>query len=155
MKKTWNLINELSSRNVSKTKKITQLDFEEREITAPEEIAETFNSYFSGIGEKLSSDIPAPVRDPVFYLKPTDKSFSLKTPSVNTVYQLLTTLDDKKSAGLVNIPNKFLKIAASVIAPSLTGIFTASINTGIFPFEWKASRVMPVFKSVSIIPCVC
>ena len=44
MKKTWNLINELSSRNVSKTKKITHLDFEEREITAPEEIAETFNS---------------------------------------------------------------------------------------------------------------
>ena len=51
MKKTWNLINELSSRNVSKTKRITQLDFEEREITAPEEIAETFNSYFLGIGE--------------------------------------------------------------------------------------------------------
>ena len=165
MKKTWNLINELSSRNVSKTKKITQLDFEEREITAPEEIAETFNSYFSGIGEKLASDIPAPVRDPVFYLKPTDKSFSLKTPSVNTVYQLLTTLDDKKSAGLDNIPNKFLKIAASVfIAPSLTGIFTVSINTGPV-YEWKASRVTPVFKSgtrnnpgnyrpISIIPCV-
>ena len=105
------------------------------------------------------------MRDPVFYLKPTDKSFSLKTPSVNTVYQLLTTLDDKKSAGLDNIPNKFLKIASSVIAPSLTGIFTASINTGIFPYEWKASRVTPVFKSgtrnnpgnyrpISIIPCV-
>ena len=67
--------------------------------------------------------------------------------------------------GLDNIPNKFLKIAASVIAPSLTGIFTASINTGIFPYEWKASRVTPVFKSgtrnnpgnyrpISIIPCV-
>ena len=105
MKKTWNLINELSSRNVGKTKRITQLDFEEREITAPEEIAETFNSYFSGIGEKLVSDIPVPVRDPAFYLKPTDKSFSLETPSVNTVYQLLTTLDDRKSAGLDNIQN--------------------------------------------------
>ncbi|CAB3995262.1 Hypothetical predicted protein, partial [Paramuricea clavata] len=70
-----------------------------------------------------------------------------------------------KSAGLDNIPNKFLKIAASVIAPSLTGIFTASINTGIFPYECKASRITPVFKSgtrnnpgnyrhISIIPCV-
>ncbi|CAB4027030.1 Hypothetical predicted protein, partial [Paramuricea clavata] len=60
---------------------------------------------------------------------------------------------------------RFLKIAASVIAHSLTGIFTASINTGIFPYEWKASRVTPVFKSgtrnnpgnyrpISIIPCV-
>ncbi|CAB4039969.1 Hypothetical predicted protein, partial [Paramuricea clavata] len=44
-------------------------------------------------------------------------------------------------------------------------IFTASINTGIFPYEWKASRVTLVFKSgtrnnpgnyrpISIIPCV-
>ena len=74
------LINELSSRNVSKTKRITQLDFEEREIAAPKEVAETFiNSYFSGIGEKLASDIPAPVHDPAFYLKPTDESFSLST----------------------------------------------------------------------------
>ncbi len=80
MKKIWNLRNELSFRNVSKTKRITQLDFEEREITAPKEVAGTFiNSYFSGISEKLASDIPAPVRDPAFYLKPTDKSFSLST----------------------------------------------------------------------------
>ncbi len=64
-----------------------------------------------------------------------------------SVYQLLTTLDDKKSAGLHNISNKFLKIAASVITPSLTEVFTASTNNGIFPYEWKASRVTPVFKS--------
>ncbi len=70
----------------------------------------------------MSAQIPAPVHDPAFYLKPTDKSLSLKTPSVNTVYQLLTTLDDRKSAGLDNIPNKFLKIAASALAPLLTGI---------------------------------
>ena len=58
-----------------------------------------------------------------------------------------------------------MKIAADVIAPSLNGIFTASINTGIFPREWKASRVTPIFKSgtkrnpsdyrpISVIPCV-
>ena len=77
MKKTWNLINELSSRKVGKIKRITLLNFEERKITASVEIAETFNSYFSGIGEKLTSEIPVPVHDPSFYLKPTDKSFSL------------------------------------------------------------------------------
>lgn len=52
----------MSSRNIGKTKRITQLNFEEREITAPVEIAETFNSYFSGIGEKLASENP--VHDP-------------------------------------------------------------------------------------------
>ena len=45
------------------------------------------------------------------------------------------------------MPNKLLKIAAVVVAPSLTAIFAASINTGIFPQELKESRVSPVYKS--------
>ncbi|CAB3979077.1 Hypothetical predicted protein [Paramuricea clavata] len=56
-------------------------------------------------------------------------------------------------------------MAAQVVAPSLTGIFSASIRTGIFPKEWKASRVTPIFKSnpksnpsnyrpISIIPAI-
>lgn len=44
------------------------------------------------------------------------------------------------------IPNKLLKISADITAPSLTGIFAASIRMGVFPSEWKASRVSPVFK---------
>ena len=53
----------------------------------------------------------------------------------------------KKAFGLDNIPNKLLKVAARVVAPTLTGIFSASIRTGIFPNEWKASQVTPIFKS--------
>ena len=56
-------------------------------------------------------------------------------------------------------------MAAQVVAPSLTGIFSASIRTGIFPNEWKASWVTPIFKSgpknnpsnyrpISIIPAI-
>ena len=77
----------------------------------------------------------------------------------------MTKIDEKKSVGFDNIPNKLLKIAADVAAPSLTAIFTASINTGIFPQEWKDSRVSPVYKSgarndpsnyrpISVIPVV-
>ena len=33
-----------------------------------------------------------------------------------------------------------------MIAPFLTGIFAASIRAGVFPFEWKTSRVTPVRK---------
>ena len=51
----------------------------------------------------------------------------------------------KKSVGLDNIPNKLLKIAADVVAPSLTAMFTASINMGIFRQEWKESRASPVY----------
>ena len=71
----------------------------------------------------------------------------MKPPTVDTVHKLLRKIDEKKSVGLDNIPNKLLKIAADVVASSLTAIFTASINTGIFPQERKESRVSPVYKS--------
>jgi hypothetical protein len=35
----------------------------------------------------------------------------------------------------------------SEIAPSLTLIFNQSIRTGIFPTDWKVSRVTPIYKS--------
>ena len=58
-----------------------------------------------------------------------------------------------------------MKIAADVIAPSLTEIFTKSLYTGIFPNEWKEARVSPVHKNgakhepsnyrpISVIPTV-
>ena len=130
-----------------KTNRIAQLKIARQEISTPGEIAETFNSYFSNIGEKLATEIPPSEHEPSFYLEPTDKSFSLQAPQVDIVYQPLSGLDERKSEGLDNIPNKLLKIAATVIAPSLTGIFATSIRTEIFPYEWKASRVRPIFKS--------
>ena len=58
-----------------------------------------------------------------------------------------------------------MKMAASIVAPSLTAIFTKSIITGVYPTEWKMARVTPVFKKgiksnlnnyrpISVIPVV-
>ena len=70
-----------------------------------------------------------------------------------------------KSVGFDKIPNKLLKKAANVVAPFLIATYSASICTGIFPLEWKASRVSPVYKNgsrnnpsnyrpISVIPAV-
>lgn len=40
-----------------------------------------------------------------------------------------------------------MKIAADVIAPFLTEVFTISICAGMLLYDWKASRVLPIFKS--------
>ena len=40
-------------------------------------------------------------------------------------------------------------MGASIVAPSLTDIFTKSILTGIYPTEWKLARVTPIFKKGS------
>jgi hypothetical protein len=42
-----------------------------------------------------------------------------------------------------------LKIAANIIAPSLTYIFNLSLSTGIFIDDWKNTRVNPIYKEGS------
>ena len=44
------------------------------------------------------------------------------------------------------IPNKILKCSKDVISRSLTDIFNASIQSGIFPDDFKIAGVTPIFK---------
>ena len=81
------------------------------------------------------------------------------------MYKLLENINVRKATGLDGVSNKLLKFAAHIVAPSLTEIFTTSINTGIFPTEWKTTRVTPILKKskkndlnnyrpISVIPTV-
>ena len=164
-RKTWNLINELTSRNTSKSTNILEIQVDNRTISSPGEIAEAFNEHFTSIGQVLAQEVPAAEVNPEFYLSHTDKAFHLKTPSLDVVFNLLRNIDEKKATGLDMIPSKLLKMAASIVTPSLTAIFTKSIITGIYPTEWKMARVTPVFKKgeksdlnnyrpISVIPVV-
>ena len=87
------------------------------------------------------------------------------TPSVSIVLSFLKKIDEKKATGLDRIPSKLLKMAASIIAPSLTSIFSKSILTGLYPNDWKAAKVTPLLKKgiksdpnnyrpISVIPVV-
>ena len=109
-------------------------------------MAKAFNGYFTNIGQVQAQDVPASEVDPEFYLWYTDKVFCVNTPSIDIVFNLLRKIDKKKATGLDMIPSKLLKIAASIVAPSLTAIFTKSIVTGIYSTDWKTARVPSMFN---------
>ena len=74
-------------------------------------------------------------------------------------------LSVSKATGLDKISAKLLRVCPDLIADSLCSIFNRSINTGIFPEEWKCSKVVALLKEgdrkdlnnyrpISIIPVV-
>ena len=145
-RKTWKVINELTSRNSGKSANILEIKADHRIVSNPTDIAETINEHSSNVGQVLAHDIPLVDVNPESYLERTEFSFSLQTPSVSIVLSFLKKIDEKKATGLDRIPSKSLKMAASIIAPSLTSIFSKSILTGIYPNDWKAAKVTPLLK---------
>jgi hypothetical protein len=98
------------------------------------------------VGQKLAFNIPPSTVKPEEYVVPAQTTFSMISPTVNAVFKKLKAINERKATGPDKIPCKLLKIAAEIIAPSLTQIFDKSIRTSIFPDDWKLARVTPIFK---------
>ena len=133
-RKTRRLINELQSRQ-SKSTKVSLVKTGNQVFTSPGDIAEAFNNHFTNIGQSLAQEIPCTDIDPLAYVNPVDGVFSFQRINIQKVIKLLKAIDVSKATGLDKIPNRLLKLAADVVALSLTGIFNQSLVTGIFPSD--------------------
>ena len=127
-RKTWNVINELASDNSGKSTKIFVIKVDSKIVSNPMYIAETINGHFTNVAQVLAQDINVVNVNTETYLEHTDHSFSLQIPSVDVVFNNLSKIDVKKATGLSMIPSILLKMAASIVAPSLTSIFTGRKN---------------------------
>ena len=66
--------------------------------------------------------------------------------NVKGVHKLLKNLKPHKATGPDAIPSCILKTAADQLAPILTELYQASLNTGEVPQDWKDANVVPLFK---------
>ena len=57
------------------SKIITDIKIGENKISSALEMAEAFNCHFANIGQDLAEDIPSTVKEPEYYLNPTNKTF--------------------------------------------------------------------------------
>ena len=95
-------------------------------------IANTFNSYFTTIGDNLANKIPCSVINPISYISPVNSAFSFAEISLESVLKTLKSINLNKATGPDNIPNKVLKMAAEILYPSLSAIFNRSLSMGIY-----------------------
>ena len=71
-----------------------------------------------------------------FQLKPTTEGFVLK---------LLKNIDISKAAGIDNLPGRFLKDCADILAKPVTEICNLSIKSKIFPDSRKLAKFKTYF----------
>ncbi|CAB4028024.1 Hypothetical predicted protein, partial [Paramuricea clavata] len=151
-KESWQAINELLNKK-PKTTHVTQLNVDDQVITGDTNIADCFNRYFSSIGCKLSKNVQNINVDPMTFVTPTESSFHFSCISVQETFDALNQLNSRKSPGLDGISVKLLKDTSDVIAQPLANIFNLSLQTAIFPDEWKIAKVSPVFKEGNKTDC--
>ena len=77
-----------------------------------------------------------------------NKNFVINPTTNQEVIILLLQLDDSKSS---DIPIKFIKTAAPIIAPLLVNIFNLSFSKGQFPDIMNLAKMVPIFKAESTI----
>ena len=165
-RKTWRIINELTSRK-NHTSSVKEIKFNNNSISDSHELSSTFNNHFSSVGLKLIDDIQQSGNIPSYfdYLEETEHRFELNTIECSKVFSLLSKLCKSKATGLDKISARLLRECADLVASSLCCIFNRSITSGIFPTEWKFTKVVPLFKQgersdlnnyrpISIIPVV-
>ena len=87
------------------------------------------------------------------FVTPVESSFHFSRISVQEVLSALNQLNLRKSLGLDGISVKLLKDTSDVIAQPLANIFNVSLQTGIFPDDWKIAKVSPVFKEGNKTDC--
>ena len=75
--------------------------------------------------------------------------FQLKATTEDIVLKLLRNIDISKAAALDNVPGRFLKDGAVILAKPVTEICNLSIKSKIFPDPCKLAKLKPIFKKGS------
>ena len=75
--------------------------------------------------------------------------FQLKQTTEDIVLKLLKNIDISKTAGIDNLPGRFLKDGAVILAKPVTKICNLSIKLRIFLDPCKLAKLKPLFKKES------
>ena len=130
-----------------------ELIIDNEKITKSEDVAHKLNTYFTSVADILNGKDSEPhalntdkIRNFVENKMPTDTFFNILFITTEQVSTYINKLDSSKATGLDGLGPRVLKMAVSVISPSISMLINKSISTGIFPFQLKQAKVLPIYK---------
>ena len=101
-------------------------------VTAPKEIANNFNIYFTKIADNILSEkkYHGNKHYSVYQTNPIPNSFVFRPCDKMEIDLLISKLDINKSTGPNGIPTKILQLIKPILSEPLSKIFNNSILTG-------------------------
>ena len=150
-KKLWGYMDEIAPKE--KKQPPTSIIDGDKNMTDPQDIANSFNGFFATIVNKYLPESQNTPSDHTL-LKDFVKSklnhldnFSIPLITEEEVMKLIGNLGENKATGLDGVSAKLLRLAAPVLCKTVTNILNLSISTGQFPSTWKLGKVTPIHKS--------
>ena len=147
IKNTWKLISQvISTKEVNTQHTIKKLLRDNRIYVDKQSICDQLNNHFINVGNDLADKLPKHDIDPSVYLDRTmtANSFMFRGICPTEVYDEIMSLKIDKSA--LDIPRKCIKHAANHIYEALSMVFNQSLLQGIFPENFKVSKLTPIDK---------
>lgn len=148
----WKGVEQIVNFKPQTSTKQIKLRLDDCDITDSVEVANTFKSYFSSIGNDLARTIPSVDKNPIDYLHNCIQPcfFIFPTTSSETEDEI-SKLTSGKSTGPFSISVDILKLLKTVLSKPLEIIFNASFSSGIVPSDinLRLANIIPVFKKSS------
>lgn len=143
-KESWKIIDEIRKTKSCVPENLILLK-EGREITDPKETGDLLNDFYINILQYVNPNVkPQSISG---YNKVTNSSLSSFNMVQETdIINVLSKLKNKKSSGIDQISTKILKACSVFISKPLVHLVNASLSSGIFPSNFKISKVKPLFK---------
>ena len=151
IKGTWNEIKKLLNKNRKVSKYPKTFIRDGVEYSDPKSIADSFNSFFTGIGPKLAQSINTDGKPShVSYLGESHHTlnFDFNFTNSSRILKIIKNFKAKGSSGDDEVTSIFLKHerVSHLFAPCLSILINQSLHTGIFPDRLKIAKVVPLFK---------
>ena len=105
---------------------------------------DTFNEFFSSIGEKVAASINT--AHPNLSFPDSIYTFKFSPVTSEFVEQVLGKLPEQSKNDILGFDTKLLKMTKNIISVSLCIFFNMSLVHGYLPKDWKVALVTPAYK---------
>ena len=151
--KFWKTVKSIYPGKAKSSSNSKVFEIDGKESTDQTDISNGFCSFFMNIFASLKQksillknfawQFPASIT------KKTESVFKFQFVTNMDVEKIIKSIKRSKATRIDDLPPGLIKDAADVLSVPLSYIINLSLDTGRFPQEWKAAKIIPLHKSGS------